>query len=77
MTDKSTRLISINEVVNKVGGSKSWIYSLIRSGDFPRSVPLGPRKVAWLESEVDEWIQQRVTKRNTMTDTSRSSLHFF
>lgn len=77
MTDKPTRLIPIKEVVNKVGSSKSWIYSLIKSGDFPRPVSLGTRKVAWLESEIDEWIQQRVTERNKMTDTRRASAMFF
>jgi len=27
---------------------------------FPKPVPLGPRAVGWLESEVSEWIAGRV-----------------
>ncbi len=33
-------------------------------GDFPKSVQLGPRAVAWLSSEIDQWIDDRVKERD-------------
>jgi len=38
---------------------KSAIYSLIRQGKFPKQVKLGPRAIAWRESEIEEWLQSR------------------
>ena len=32
----------------------------VKSGTFPRQVQLGPRAVGWLESEVSDWIAERV-----------------
>ncbi|EEK3571933.1 AlpA family phage regulatory protein, partial [Salmonella enterica] len=31
---------------------------------FPRSIKIGPASVAWLESEIDEWINRRLAERN-------------
>ncbi|EJQ0105560.1 AlpA family phage regulatory protein, partial [Shigella flexneri] len=36
------------------------IYRLISLGRFPKPVKIGPRSVAFIESEVDEWINQRI-----------------
>ena len=32
----------------------------IKDGVFPKPVPLGPRAVGWLESDVSEWIAGQV-----------------
>ena len=42
------------------GLSRSTIYLRMSQGAFPKSILLGPRAVGWLESEVDEWINQRI-----------------
>jgi len=31
---------------------------------FPQSVSLGDRAVAWVESEIEEWMQERLSKRD-------------
>ncbi|EES5874074.1 AlpA family phage regulatory protein [Escherichia coli] len=36
---------------------KAWIYHLINQNRFPSPVKIGARSVAFIESEVDEWIQ--------------------
>ena len=36
------------------------IYRLIAAGQFPRPYSLGARAVAWLESDIDAWIEARV-----------------
>ncbi|WP_312721085.1 AlpA family transcriptional regulator, partial [Escherichia sp. AM3] len=39
------------------GYGKAWIYHLINQNRFPSPVKIGARSVAFIESEVDEWIQ--------------------
>jgi len=48
------------QVETRTGLSRSTIYQYIKDGAFPKPVPLGPRAVGWLESEVREWIAGRV-----------------
>jgi prophage regulatory protein len=42
------------------GLSKTSLYSLIREQSFPAPVRLGPRAVAWVRSEVNQWAADRV-----------------
>lgn len=37
-----------------------WFYKLIKDGKFPKPIKLG-RSSRWLESEVEAWLQQRIT----------------
>lgn len=42
--------------------SKPHLSRLWNTGRFPRPVKLSPSRNAWLESDVDAWIESRVTK---------------
>lgn len=53
-------LLKLPEVRERVALSTPTIYRLIKKGDFPRPVHLGPRAVAWVEDEVETWIEQRI-----------------
>lgn len=56
------RLLPTSETCSRVGGvSKSTLHTWIRAGDFPAPIPLTPggSRVAFLESQVNAWIQQR------------------
>lgn len=57
------RFISMRDAVARVGLSKTEIYRRVSAGTFPRPVPLGPQRVAFLESEIDTWIAERVKAR--------------
>jgi prophage regulatory protein len=48
------------QVESRTGLARSTIYQYIKDGAFPKPVPLGPRAVGWIESEVSEWIQARM-----------------
>ena len=53
-------------MINKTGFSKAWIYRLISKGDFPKPIKIGIRASAFVESEIDEWIEQLIySSRNT------------
>ena len=65
-TDQATRLIRIREVIQLTGISKSYIYQLVNQGIFPKSIQLipGGTSVAWIEGEINEWIDSRIQERN-------------
>lgn len=56
----SSRFIRLKEVIERTGLPRSTIYQLIKSGDFPASIRLSKRTVAWVEGEVDEWIVTKI-----------------
>ncbi|EFC1893566.1 TPA: helix-turn-helix transcriptional regulator [Klebsiella pneumoniae] len=57
MNTTNQNLIRLPEVLKRTGFGKAWIYRLISEGRFPAPVKIGVRAVAFVESEVDEWIQ--------------------
>ncbi|AJR00846.1 Transcriptional regulator, AlpA like [Enterobacteriaceae bacterium bta3-1] len=60
-------LIRLPEVLKRTGFGKAWIYRLISEGRFLAPVKIGVRAVAFVESEVDEWIQSVIeTRRNNV-----------
>ncbi len=54
------RLIRRAEVIARVGLCKASIYNRINSGEFPRPISIGGGRVAWLESDIDQWIAERL-----------------
>ncbi|HAW1235777.1 TPA: AlpA family transcriptional regulator [Escherichia coli] len=56
----SDRFLRLRQVEDKIGFGKSWIYRQIQLQQFPPSIRLNSRHVAWLESDVDAWIHQRI-----------------
>ena len=55
--ENQARLIRLPEVMKKTGFGKAWIYRLISQNRFPQPVKIGIRATAFVESEIDEWIQ--------------------
>lgn len=58
-----SRLIRLEEVKERTGLTRSTLYTYVRSGRFPKPISLTSRCVAWLDSEVDAWIAERVNAR--------------
>ncbi len=52
-------LWSVKAVMAKTGLSRSTLYTYVADGLFPRQRRLGVRRVAWLASEVRDWIASR------------------
>ena len=57
------RFISIAEVLDRICLSKTHLYRKINANQFPKAVPLGPQKVAFLESEIEAWMATRLHAR--------------
>lgn len=60
-----TALIRRKAVEQLTGLSRSRIYDLMEAGKFPRPARLGSMSVAWVETEVREWIADRIAERKT------------
>ncbi|MEP7328159.1 MAG: AlpA family transcriptional regulator [Betaproteobacteria bacterium] len=61
-TESAPTIIRRRRVEGKVSLSRSTIYERIAAGTFPAPVKLGARAVGWIESEVDDWIRERVNE---------------
>ena len=59
------RLIRRPEVESRTGLTCSRIYEGVKNGAFPKPVPIGKHAVAWIESEVDAWVNERIEARKS------------
>ena len=53
------RILRINEVAKRIGLSRTTIWRLERSQQFPPRRKLAPNAVGWLDNEIEEWICSR------------------
>jgi prophage regulatory protein len=58
------RVLKLPQVLARTRLSRSKLYEDIAQGIFPAPIPLGPRAVGWLESEIDDWLDARVAERD-------------
>ncbi len=66
--------LRLPEVKRLTGLSKSTLYAMIRAKSFPAPVPLGPRTVAWVRSEVKEWAAERISISRAATSNLSGGL---
>tara|TARA_B100002003_G_C14025411_1_gene494439 strand:- start:125 stop:376 length:252 start_codon:yes stop_codon:yes gene_type:complete len=70
------RFIRLSEVMSRTGYGRTSIYRKMEDGSFPNSLKLGgplkdpnefdSRAIAWIEEEVDQWIESRIQDRVTI-----------
>lgn len=53
----------IAKVLKSTGHKRTGYYDAMKRGEAPRPIPLGPKTVGWLRSEVEDYIQSRVALR--------------
>ncbi len=58
-----TKLLRLNAVLDRTGLSRSTGYELIGAGQFCQPGKIGPRAIAFPETEVDAWIAARMAAR--------------
>lgn len=56
----ATTILRLPRVKERTGLSRSTIYLKVSRNLFPHPVSLGPRAVGWLESEIDDWLDNQV-----------------
>ena len=53
-------ILRLPQVKSRTGLSRSSIYLRMANNEFPASLSLGGRAVGWLESDIDEWIVEKI-----------------
>lgn len=67
-------LLRVAAVQARTGLSRSHLYRLVREKQFPAPLPLVGRTRAWTESDVSNWIAERIAAgRNAAEQSSRNS----
>jgi predicted DNA-binding transcriptional regulator AlpA len=56
----ATSLIRLPEVSRRTGLGKSTVQRDVKAGLFPQPIRISPGAVAWLEIEVQQWIEARI-----------------
>lgn len=64
MENNKEEFLRLKQVKSLIGLCRSSIYNKINEGTFPRPVRLGPQSVAWLQSEVQLWMSERIADRD-------------
>lgn len=62
----TTILLTRNDLRNRgISYSNPHLIELERRGRFPCRVTLSPAKVAWIEAEIDQWLNRRIASRSS------------
>lgn len=67
--NENVRLIRRKEVQDKTGIGASSIYAMMKKGEFPQCLNLSERRVAWIESDIDQWIAERIASHKATIAT--------
>jgi len=67
-------LLSKRAVLKQIPISSATMWRTIAAGDFPKPVRIGKRRVAWVESEIADWLIARMDERGASGDRSNIQL---
>ena len=56
---REKRALSHKAVLERVPVSRTTLWRMERAGQFPKRIQISPNRVAWLESDVDAWLEGR------------------
>jgi len=55
-----TSILRLPAVKSRTGLSRSTIYLRIKQGSFPAPVSLGSRAVGWIDTEIQQWLDEKI-----------------
>ena len=73
---KAPRMLRMPEVLDRTGMSKSFVEAKVREGKFPKPVSLGARAIGFIESEVDQWLNDLVNESRNALDAQQEYRRF-
>lgn len=59
-TTQKQRFMKIDEVSAITTLSETQIYRKMKAGDFPESISIGANSKVWLESEIQQWMNNKI-----------------
>lgn len=57
------KLYRKNTLVEKLDIGRTTLDEWVASGEFPQPIKIGPRAIAWLAEEVDQWLDDKMSHR--------------
>lgn len=63
-----SQLLRLPQVREATGLARSTIYQLVCENRFPRPIKISERATAWVASEVQEWVEQRIAASRRVAD---------
>ena len=58
----SNKMLRLPNVIELTGLSRSSIYLRMSKEEFPQSISLGGRAIAWLEEDINQWLEQCISE---------------
>ena len=63
-----TKVLSFKDLRERgISYSRVHIHRLVGAGKFPRPIKIGENRTAWLERELDEWLDAKIAERDAQT----------
>ena len=59
MTGRNSDLLTLTEVMSKLGISRASIYRRIAKGEFPQPLKIGEGTNRWPADEIEAWVRAR------------------
>jgi len=56
----SPRFLRLSQVIEMTGVGKTFIYTHMEKGSFPKQIQISPRTVVWLEQDIIDWMQKKI-----------------
>jgi prophage regulatory protein len=64
------KILRLPEVMKNTGLARSTIYKMIAAKSFPVQISLGVKSVGWLESDIQNWIQDKISQSKPEPNTT-------
>jgi prophage regulatory protein len=65
MTEQQDRLLDRKDLRDRgIKFHRVHIDRLVKAGKFPRPIRVGANRLAWIESEISRWINERIAARD-------------
>jgi prophage regulatory protein len=58
------KLLRLKQVMDTTGLGRSSIYNYMKEGTFPKQVKITTNLAEWVESEIEEWVKQKIKERD-------------
>lgn len=53
------KLLRVKSVAEKLDASRSTVFRLMKSDDFPKPIKLSARHIVFVEAEIDQWVSSK------------------
>jgi prophage regulatory protein len=63
-TGVKIKLLRRPDVEAMTGLRRSSIYEMMQENTFPKPVQLNKRMVGWVESEIEDWLEEKIADRD-------------